>query len=85
MSNKIINCEIHDYIEIACTFGYEVKLELLNGDTIQGKAITTQTSKYKKEYLILKGHVQNQRVELINIKCMEAIHANPHFDLIKFN
>ena len=84
MTQKIISCAIHDYIEIACTFGYQVKLELFTGDTLRGKAITTETSKDKKEYLLLNGLSHQQKIELTNIKSMTAVQPNPHFDCITF-
>jgi len=84
MSEKIISCAIHDYIEIACTFGYQVKLELFNEETVQGKAITTETTKDKKEYLQLDGSSEVHKIELINIKSMTALQPNPHFDHIIF-
>ena len=85
MSHKIISCAIHDYIEIACTFGYDVKLDLFTGELVQGKAITTETTKDKKEYLQLATTSVIKKVELINIKSMTAAKPNPHFDHIIFN
>ncbi len=84
MGQKIISCATHDFIEIACTFGYEVRLELFTGSALQGKAKTTETSKDKKEYLLLDCQQDVKKIELINIKKMMAIQPNPHFTSIDF-
>lgn len=84
MSQKIISCATHDFIEIACTFGYSVRLDLFSGETIQGQAITTQISRDKKESLVIKSHQHNQTIELITIKTMKALQSNPHFDTVSF-
>lgn len=85
MSKTIISCATHDYIEIACTFGYQIILELQSGTSIEGKAITTRTSRDKKEYIIIETDQQQQQIELIHIKSMQAVQPNPYFDSISFS
>ncbi|MEO1888099.1 MAG: Rho-binding antiterminator [Methyloprofundus sp.] len=51
----IISCALHDYIEIACLYGNQLKLELKNQKTLEGKAIGVVTSPDKKEYLLLES------------------------------
>lgn len=84
MNYKVISCAVHDFIEIACTFRYEIKLEFITGRALQGKAITTETGKDKKEYLLIEYSQQVHKVELINIRKMTAMQPNPHFDCIMF-
>ncbi|MCH4234021.1 MAG: Rho-binding antiterminator, partial [Serratia liquefaciens] len=38
-----IDCELHDYLEIACLYGYRLNVELVNGQCFQATALTTQT------------------------------------------
>jgi Rho-binding antiterminator len=45
----IISCALHDYIEIACLYGNQLKLELKNQKTLAGKAMGVVTSADKKE------------------------------------
>ncbi len=84
MRHKLISCAVHDYIEIACTYHFEISIEDFTDSTIQGKAITTETSKDKKEYLILGCQQVLQKIELNKIKKMTALQENPHFDSIYF-
>lgn len=83
-TRKIISCHLHDYIEIACLHGYEIELQLLNGDVVTGQALTTETDSDKKEYLLVKKHDQTRKVLLTNVKKMKALTRNPHFDHIDF-
>ncbi|RKZ63827.1 MAG: hypothetical protein DRQ44_09735 [Gammaproteobacteria bacterium] len=80
----MISCALHDYIEIACTFGYEVRLEFFSGPVLQGTARTTETSNDKKEYLLLDCQQKTLKIELVNIKKMTALQPNPHFDSVDF-
>ena len=84
MSGQIISCQTHDYIEIACIYGYRLQLTLDNGEIIEGQALTTLTSG-KQEFLVIhQQRDQQQRIELNRIKTMQALTANPHFERIDF-
>jgi Rho-binding antiterminator len=81
---KMISCQTHDTIEIACLYGFQLLLQLNDGTIQQGKAITTQTSSDKREWLILEQQAGNLRVELIHIRSMQSLTPNNHFDQITF-
>ncbi|TQV88395.1 Rho-binding antiterminator [Aliikangiella coralliicola] len=89
---KIINCNIHDYIEIACMYSFEIELSLNDGTNTIGRAVTTiiqtdsetQTNTGKAEYLVLQSEKERKNVLLSSIKKMRAITVNPHFDIITF-
>ena len=81
---RIIDCHIHDYIEVACLYGFKVNLEFVDKPSIQGRAKTTETSVDKREWLILETHDQSEKVDLSTIKSMQAITPNPHFDKVEF-
>ncbi|MBC8210623.1 MAG: Rho-binding antiterminator [Gammaproteobacteria bacterium] len=80
----MISCALHDYIEIACLYHYRIKLQLRTGQSVDAKAISTETSADKKEYLLVDSGSQRQRIELSLIQSMQALSANPHFDIIHF-
>jgi len=81
---RIIDCHIHDYIEIACLYGFLVELELVDQTSVQGRAKTTETSTDKREWLILGTEGESEKVDLSTIKTMRAHTQNPHFDKIEF-
>ena len=76
----MISCHIHDYIEIACLYGYQIKLELNDGSYVQGKALTTLTTQDKRELLKLEC----TEVDLEQIRVMTALTDNPHFSSVQF-
>ena len=82
---KILPCHLHDFIEIACLYGFEIQLRLKNNDVVQGNALTTNIASNKTEYLMVLVSDQNVRVDLTDIKFMRAVTRNPHFDLIEFD
>ena len=81
---KIQSCHLHDYIEIACLYGFEICLRLKSQNIVQGNAMTTKIMPDKTEYLFLVVNDQSLQVELNDILTMQAITQNPHFDLIEF-
>ena len=80
----MLSCAIHDYIEIACLYHYRIQITLIDSETIQGEAMTTRISTNKKEYLLIQHASAQQEIELDNIKSMQALTHNPHFDKIDF-
>lgn len=83
-SNKIIACNLHDYLEIACLYGYQVRLTLISGEIFTGIPKTTQTVD-KKEWLVIEEHnAQQQKIETLKLKSMDVLTANARFTRIEF-
>ena len=80
----MISCANHDYVEIACMYGFEVKLVLRNGQLVQGKAIQTANNDNREECIHLETELGNEEVVLEQIVLMEAVTKNPHFEKIDF-
>ena len=83
MAECSISCALHDYLEIACLYGYQVRLILKEYQTIEGKAIDTMTTAEKREYLVIDNG-QKQQIELIQIKKMQVLTANAKFSEVIF-
>lgn len=86
--HKPISCELFDYIEIACMFGYHVRLTIRNGDTLVGKALTTQIDQDKHEQMIIqtdKTGEQRQSVDTGTIKSLDVLTPNARFRHIDFD
>jgi Rho-binding antiterminator len=87
MNNSIISCDLHDYLEIACMYGYQVQLTLNNQQIIEGKAIDTMTSDDKREFLVIDldhGHGPKKQVELNQIRKMQVLTPNAKFSEVTF-
>ena len=59
----VIRCDLYDYFEIACMRQYQVVLELLNGNEIEGTATNLKT-KQGREWLLLKADGHTIEVDL---------------------
>jgi Rho-binding antiterminator len=90
----LISCDIHDYVEIACMYRFEVKLvvkigqvkngQVKNGQIVQGIAFQTTYNKNREECVVLKTEKGNEEIVLEQIASMEAVTKNPHFEKIAF-
>lgn len=84
MSQCTISCELHDYLEIACLYGYRVKLTLKDHSAIEGKALGLLTSAEKREYLILDNGQEQQHIELNQLSNMQVLTVNARFKAVTF-
>lgn len=84
MSNRYqpINCAVHDYFELACVYHYDVKLDLLDESTVEGKCINTETHPDKSEWLVCKTRYQYTKIRLDFITRMKSITPGASFSVI---
>ena len=83
MSHENISCELHDFIEVACMYGYQVQLALKDDQVIEGKVVDITTSKDKREYLIINNG-QEQQVELTQLTKLTVLTPNAQFKEVIF-
>ena len=81
----MISCQLYDYIEIACMYHYQVEVTFHDQTTMQGRAMTTEISKNKKEWLVLEQPDETIKVEMDKMISMRALTDNPHFEQVKFD
>ena len=64
----VIRCDLYDYFEIACMRQYQVVLELLNGNKIEGTATNLKT-KQGREWLLLNvdGHTIEVDLKTVDV------------------
>lgn len=81
----MIRCELHDYIEIACTFRYPVRLTTKSGEVISGIALDTQYDAQRNECIAVENSGEITLVILDALSEMKAQTNNPHFDTVTFH
>lgn len=82
-----MQCADHDFIEVACLYGYQLKISLRDNQHVVGQAFTTQVKRCgntKVELLILQTNTGQQSVILNDIVQIEALTANDYFSVLKF-
>lgn len=86
MNKSVISCELHDFVEVACMYGYRLKLILKNSQIIEGKAIDIENSAEKGECLVI-SHDDNtrQHIDLTELTKMEVLTPNAKFQEVVFD
>lgn len=86
MNKQVISCELHDFVEVACMYGYRLKLTLKNHQIIEGKAIDIENSAEKRECLVI-SHDDNtpQHIDLTELAKMEVLTPNAKFQEVVFD
>ena len=83
MTQDAISCDLHDFVEVACMYGYRLRLILKNDQIIEGKAIDIVNSPEKNEYLVIDSDTR-QQIELIRLAKMEVLTPNAKFSEVIF-
>lgn len=83
MTQDAISCELHDFIEVACMYGYQLKLILKNNQIIEGKAIDIVNSPEKRECLVIDSDPR-QQIELTQLAKMQVLTPNAKFSEVIF-
>ena len=81
----MIRCELHDYIEIACTFRYPVRLTMRTGEVLDGVAVDTRRDAQGEECIAIRVDGAECLVVLDKLANMKAGVQNPHFDTVFFD
>jgi Rho-binding antiterminator len=84
MTENAISCELHDFVEVVCMYGYRLKLFLKDGQVIEGKAIDIINSAEKHECLVIDNDGK-QQIELIRLAKMEVLTPNAKFREVIFD
>lgn len=69
---QIIDCDVHDLIEIICMRRDEVRLLLADGSSQLGTAATTKAYQ-GAEYLVVQQQLQRTEVPLLQIELIEVL------------
>ena len=83
MDKNVISCELHDFVEVACMYGYQVKLILKNEKTLEGKAVDIVQSADKRECLVLDNG-SKQYIDLTELSKMQVLTPNAKFSEVVF-
>ena len=81
----MISCDQHDYIEIACTFRYPLKLTMKSGVVIECIAVDTKLNENKAECIKVLINGSDSLVVLTDVASLQVCVENPHFQQVIFN
>ncbi|MBX3640181.1 MAG: Rho-binding antiterminator [Nitrosomonas sp.] len=82
MEREMISCELHDFVEVACMYGYQLKLILKSGETVEGKAIDILSADQRELLVIDNG--EKQHIDLTSLTRMQVLTPNAKFSEVVF-
>ncbi|TLM77699.1 Rho-binding antiterminator [Microbulbifer harenosus] len=74
-----LNCDQHDFLEIACMHRYRLQVELMDGTSFVAKALDTRTAPSKEEFLILETDEGRQEVRLDRLLAITPLDQDASF------
>lgn len=80
-----LNCDLHDYLEIACLRGYQLDIELIDGERLVARAVTTRTSADKEEFLAVEQAGAQREIRLDHLLAITPKEADAEFGRILLN
>lgn len=80
-----LNCDLHDYLEIACLYGYRLLVEQVDGSSFEAKALTTRTNAAKEEFFVLLKDDGPCEVRLDQLLAITPLIANGRFGRVELN
>lgn len=78
-----LNCDLHDYLEIACMHRYGLQIELLDGPSFAARALTTRTAPSKEEFLVLQNDNDQFEVRLDQLLAITPLDPDASFGRIE--
>jgi Rho-binding antiterminator len=84
MTQKLLKCDLHDYLEIACLFRVKVELTLKDNTRVVGMPITIKIDSERNECVVVMTDGQQTLVQTNSLSQMRALVVNHHFDVVEF-
>jgi len=82
MEKDVISCELHDFVEVACMYGYQLRLIQKDGVGIEGKAIDIVSADGRELLVIDNG--ARQQIDLTTLAKMQVLTVNAKFNEVVF-
>ena len=81
----MISCNQHDYIEIACTYRFLVRITMKSGDSVEGIAFDTGFNDKREESIKLEVEGKEAWLVLDQVSRIDVLIENPHFKTVVFD
>ncbi|SDS76589.1 Rho-binding antiterminator [Pseudomonas oryzae] len=77
-------CDLHDYLEIACLYGYRLRIELDDGSWLSARALDTRTLPNKEEMLLVEAAGAQRQLRLDHLRAITALTPGARFGRVAF-
>lgn len=78
-----LDCDLHDYLEIACMHRYRLDIELTDGRHFQADALTTRTSADKEEFFCMRSGNDPLEVRLDQLQAITPLTPGASFGRVE--
>ncbi len=78
-----LDCDLYDYLELACLHGYRLQIELVEGASFVAHALDTRTAPNKEEFLLLQAEDGQREVRLDQLRAITPLDPGAHFGRIE--
>ncbi|MCY1284098.1 Modulator of Rho-dependent transcription termination (ROF) [compost metagenome] len=77
-----LNCDLHDYLEIACMHDYRLRVELVDGPAFEARAVTTLT-RAKEEFFVLAANDGPRAIRLDRLLAITPLTPRASFGRVE--
>lgn len=78
-----LDCDRHDYLEIACLYRYRLLIELTDGTRCEALALTTRTDASKAEFLRVQSGEGMREIRLDQLLAITPLDAAAQFGRVE--
>lgn len=83
-----VDCDLHDFLEIACLKGYQLNIVLVDGTAIVAKAVNTKATN-GEEFLIVESGSEPElsersEIRLDRIRRISPVDSGAEFGVVDF-
>ncbi len=78
-----LDCDLYDYLELACLHGYRLQIELVEGASFVARALDTRTAPNKEEFLLLQTEDGQREVRLDQLRAITPLDPGARFGRVE--
>jgi Rho-binding antiterminator len=78
-----LDCDLYDYLELACLHSYRLQIELVEGPSFVARALDTRTAPSKEEFLLLQTEGGQQEVRLDQLRAITPLDPGARFGRVE--
>ena len=78
-----LDCDLYDYLELACLHGYRLQIELVEGPSFVARALDTRTAPSKEEFLLLQTEDGQREVRLDQLRAITPLDPDASFGRVE--
>ncbi len=79
-----INCELYDYVELACLYQHSVRVRTTDGQALTGTAMDARSDGLGNEFLVLRAPDRTLLIRLDAVTTMETLTEGARLGEVRF-